>query len=110
MKDFPHGGRTYGETARLDFSANINPLGLAPEVKQVIAENDIVIRLGTSHVANHQGDGVTVLNYIIGVVTRRNFGRNGTGGQQTIVHRVLRGVCRRHLPFGCDDHSDSILL
>lgn len=28
MKDFLHGGRTYGDTIQLDFSANINPLGM----------------------------------------------------------------------------------
>ncbi len=33
MKDFPHGGRTYGEAARLDFSANINPLGMPEKVR-----------------------------------------------------------------------------
>lgn len=43
MEKFEHGGNIY-ETAPaggrwLDFSANINPLGLAPEVKQVIADN-----------------------------------------------------------------------
>ena len=43
MEKFEHGGNIYEEAPAggkwLDFSANINPLGLAPEVKQVIAEN-----------------------------------------------------------------------
>lgn len=43
MEKFEHGGNIYEEAPAggkwLDFSANINPLGLAPEVKQVIAAN-----------------------------------------------------------------------
>ena len=43
MEKFEHGGNIYEEAPAggkwLDFSANINPLGLASEVKQVIAEN-----------------------------------------------------------------------
>ena len=43
MEKFEHGGNIYEKAPAggkwLDFSANINPLGLAPEVKQVIAEN-----------------------------------------------------------------------
>ena len=33
MKEFPHGGRKHGETAELDFSANINPLGMPEAVR-----------------------------------------------------------------------------
>lgn len=33
MKEFPHGGRKHGETAKLDFSANINPLGMPEAVR-----------------------------------------------------------------------------
>ncbi|SHK45763.1 L-threonine O-3-phosphate decarboxylase [Selenomonas ruminantium] len=43
MEKFEHGGNIYAEAPAggrwLDFSANINPLGLAPEVAQVIREN-----------------------------------------------------------------------
>ena len=45
VEKFEHGGNIYAKAPEvnggkwLDFSANINPLGLAPEVKQVIAEN-----------------------------------------------------------------------
>lgn len=43
MERFEHGGNIYGEAPHggkwLDFSANINPLGLAPEAAQVIADN-----------------------------------------------------------------------
>lgn len=43
MERFEHGGNIYAEAPAggrwLDFSANINPLGLAPEVKEVIAQN-----------------------------------------------------------------------
>ncbi len=45
MEKFEHGGNIYAKAPEvnggkwLDFSANINPLGLAPEVKQVIAEH-----------------------------------------------------------------------
>ena len=42
LKKFEHGGNIYkkcpGQGQWLDFSANINPLGLAPEVRAVIAE------------------------------------------------------------------------
>ena len=44
MKDFPHGGRTYGETARLDFSANINPLGMPEKVRDAALQG--VLRSG----------------------------------------------------------------
>ncbi|MCR5756907.1 MAG: threonine-phosphate decarboxylase CobD [Selenomonas sp.] len=45
MKKFEHGGNIYDDAPAvyggswLDFSANINPLGLAPEVAQVIQDN-----------------------------------------------------------------------
>lgn len=43
MEKFEHGGNIYTEPPVggrwLDFSANINPLGLAPEVRQAIAQN-----------------------------------------------------------------------
>ena len=43
MEKFEHGGNIYSKAPHggkwLDFSANINPLGLAPEVAQVIQEN-----------------------------------------------------------------------
>ena len=43
MEKFEHGGNIYSRAPHggkwLDFSANINPLGLAPEVVQVIQEN-----------------------------------------------------------------------
>ena len=43
MEKFEHGGNIYSRAPHggkwLDFSANINPLGLAPEVTQVIQEN-----------------------------------------------------------------------
>ena len=43
MEKFEHGGNVYSEAPHggkwLDFSANINPLGLAPEVEHVIREN-----------------------------------------------------------------------
>ena len=43
MEKFEHGGNIYSDAPDggrwLDFSANINPLGLAPEVGQVIADN-----------------------------------------------------------------------
>ena len=44
MKDFPHGGRTYGEAARLDFSANINPLGMPEKVRDAAMQG--VLRSG----------------------------------------------------------------
>ena len=43
MEKFEHGGNIYEEAPAggkwLDFSANINPLGLAPAVRAAIAEN-----------------------------------------------------------------------
>ena len=42
MEKFAHGGNIYDRPPTgdwLDFSANINPLGLAPEVRQAVAEN-----------------------------------------------------------------------
>jgi len=43
MEPFAHGGNIYEEKAPqgawLDFSANINPLGLAPAVRQALADN-----------------------------------------------------------------------
>lgn len=54
MKDFPHGGRTYGETARLDFSTNINPLGMPEKVRDAALQ-------GVLRSAEYPDPGNTVL-------------------------------------------------
>ncbi len=54
MKDFPHGGRTYGETVRLDFSANINPLGMPEKVRDAAVQ-------GVLRSAEYPDPGSTVL-------------------------------------------------
>ena len=35
----PHGGDLYGRPVRLDFSANTNPLGTPPAVRQAVVES-----------------------------------------------------------------------
>ena len=43
----PHGGDVYGAELKLDFSANINPLGLAPRVREAIAAHIDKMQLPT---------------------------------------------------------------
>ena len=39
LNDYGHGGDVYHNRVRLDFSANVNPLGTPPEVVRAVAES-----------------------------------------------------------------------
>ena len=39
FNDYGHGGDVYHNRVRLDFSANVNPLGTPPEVVRAVAES-----------------------------------------------------------------------